>query len=102
MSEPPSNMANKESETMYNFNEFRNVPYLPEKLMRAVIEFVLKSSKLHTIIIDSVKINPDSLPGLGEALSASSSGILLILIWHLFLHGIYIYMVFILIWYLLC
>ena len=76
MSEQPPNVANKESETVNGSNEFQNLPYLPEKLMRAVTEFVLRSSKLHTVIIDSVKINPDLLLGLGEALSATSSGML--------------------------
>lgn len=76
MSEQPSNLSNKERESdiVYGTNEFRNLPYLPEKLTRAVVEFILRSTKLHTVIIDSVKINPDLLLSLGEALSTTSSG----------------------------
>ena len=46
----------------------------PEKLLRAVILFISKSLKLHTVIIDSVRILPDFLFLFGEALSTTKSG----------------------------
>jgi hypothetical protein len=46
----------------------------PEKLLKAVILFISKSLKLHTVIIDSVRILPDFLFLFGEALSTTKSG----------------------------
>lgn len=46
----------------------------PDKLLKAAIAFVGKSLKLHTVIVDSVKIRIELLASLGEALSTSKSG----------------------------
>ena len=73
--EQPCDAVNKESGISCSSGEFQDQPYLPERLIRALIEFILKSTKLHTVIIDSVKIHPELFLVLGEALSATSSGL---------------------------
>lgn len=47
-----------------------------EKLLRAAISFISRSVKLHTVIVDSVKIRVELLASLGEALSSTKSGML--------------------------
>ena len=46
----------------------------PDKLLKAAILFIANSLKLHTVIIDSVRIKVDLLSNLGEALSTTKSG----------------------------
>ena len=46
----------------------------PDKLLKAAILFIANSLKLHTVIIDSVRIKVDLLSILGEALSTTKSG----------------------------
>lgn len=43
------------------------------KLMKEVIMFITKAKKLHSIIIDSVKLPPELLPAFGNALSQTTS-----------------------------
>ena len=45
------------------------------KLLNAIVTFILKSVNLHTVTIDSMKIQPDFLKSFGEALVGSKSGI---------------------------
>ena len=46
----------------------------PDKLLKAAILFIANSLKLHTVVIDSVRIKVDLLSILGEALSTTKSG----------------------------
>lgn len=46
----------------------------PDKLLKAAILFIANSLKLHTVIIDSVRIKVELLSILGEALSTTKSG----------------------------
>ena len=45
------------------------------KLLNAIVTFILKSVNLHTVTIDSMKIQPDFLKSFGEALVSTKSGI---------------------------
>eukprot|EP00596_Hydrurales_sp_CCMP1899_P000353 CAMPEP_0119053064 /NCGR_PEP_ID=MMETSP1177-20130426/74171_1 /TAXON_ID=2985 /ORGANISM="Ochromonas sp, Strain CCMP1899" /LENGTH=941 /DNA_ID=CAMNT_0007032877 /DNA_START=124 /DNA_END=2949 /DNA_ORIENTATION=+ len=54
------------------FEEQQNISY-PEKLLQAAATFIGKSLKLHTVILDSVKVRPDLLANLSSALSATKS-----------------------------
>jgi hypothetical protein len=55
------------------FEEQQNINY-PEKLLQAAATFIGKSLKLHTVILDSVKVRPDLLANLSSALSTTKSG----------------------------
>lgn len=49
-------------------------PAINSKLMNAVVVFISRSLNLHTVIMDSIKMQSNFVSGLGEALSTSKSG----------------------------
>lgn len=54
------------------FEEQPNLPY-PEKLLQAAATFINKSLKLHTVILDSVRVRLEMLASISSALSTTKS-----------------------------